>query len=87
MGIDMDKITVKQRAIRLLAEEINKNRLTVFLGSGCSISAGLPSWQELIQTILAKHKIKTKDINVLRLATRLEPEIGGLTFREEVVAN
>jgi len=74
----------KQRAIYLLAEEINKNRLIIFVGAGCSISAGLPSWKEMIEDLLKKYSIPTEDTNLIRLASRLEREIGVLKFREEV---
>jgi len=34
MGIEMDKSTEKLRAISILAEEISKKRLNIFLGAG-----------------------------------------------------
>jgi len=36
-----------KRAIELLAEEINKQRLIIFAGAGCSSAAGLPSWDQV----------------------------------------
>lgn len=35
-----------------LFENINKNNIVVFAGAGLSMSAGLPSWQDLIASIL-----------------------------------
>ncbi|MCK4819950.1 SIR2 family protein, partial [bacterium] len=81
----MDKSAERLRAISILAEEINKRRLTVFIGAGCSISAGLPSWKDLIEDLLKKYHIKTKDTNLIRVASRLEREAGSLEFREKVV--
>ena len=80
----MDKSTVRQRAINILAEEIHKRRLVVFVGAGCSISAGLPSWKDLTDTLLKKYHIKTKDNNLIRLASRLERDVGTLEFRGKV---
>jgi tetratricopeptide (TPR) repeat protein len=73
------------RYISLLADEINKKRLAVFVGAGCSISFGLPSWPDLIDGLLKKYKIKNKERDVFRLASRLERGLGPLKFREEIV--
>ena len=80
----MDKIKEKIRAISLLAEEINKRRMAIFIGAGCSISAGLPSWKDLIDGLLKDYQIQTKDTNLLRLASGLERKIGPLSFREKI---
>jgi len=80
----MEKDLTKQRAISLLSEEIVKNRLVVFIGAGCSVSAGLPSWKELIYDLLKQYNIETKDTDLLRLATRLERDVGKLKLRESI---
>ena len=76
-----------ERAIELVSEEISKKRLVIFIGAGCSVSVGLPSWDKLINQLLEKYNTKTKETNLLRLATRLERELGALKFREEIVEN
>ena len=75
------------RAIVLLAEELNNKRLVIFLGAGCSISAGLPSWKDLIDNLIKKYKIKIKDNNLLLLATKLEKQLGTIKFRELIIEN
>ena len=76
--------TTRKRHISLVAEELDSQRLVIFVGAGCSISAGLPSWKELIDDILRKYSIKTKETHLIRLATRLERELSPLKFREEI---
>lgn len=73
------------RIIGLLAEEINKQRLVVFVGAGCSMSVGLPSWSNLIEELMEKNKIRSNERDIFRLASRLERELGSLKFREKIV--
>ncbi|MEA1992010.1 MAG: SIR2 family protein [Thermodesulfobacteriota bacterium] len=80
----MEKEAVKQRAISILSDEIVKNRLIVFVGAGCSLSAGLPSWRELVDSLLKEYHIETKDTDLLRLASRIEREVGKLKLRESI---
>ncbi|PXF56930.1 MAG: hypothetical protein C4B58_11745 [Deltaproteobacteria bacterium] len=80
----MEKEAVKQRAISILSDEIVKNRLIVFVGAGCSLSAGLPSWRELVDGLLKEYHIETKDADLLRLASRIEREVGKLKLRESI---
>ena len=80
----MEKDSVKQRAISILSDEIVKNRLIVFVGAGCSVSGRLPSWRELIDGLLNEYHIETKDTDLLRLASRIEREVGKLKLRESI---
>ena len=80
----MEKDSVKQRAISILSDEIVKNRLIVFVGAGCSVSGRLPSWRELIDGLLKEYHIETKDTDLLRLASRIEREVGKLKLRESI---
>jgi hypothetical protein len=80
----MEKEAVKQRAISILSDEIVKNRLIVFVGAGCSLSAGLPLWRELVDGLLKEYHIETKDMDLLRLASRIEREVGKLKLRESI---
>ncbi len=80
----MEKDSAKQRAISILSEEIVKNRLVVFIGAGCSVSDGLPSWKELVHDLLKQYNIKTKETDPLRLATRLERDVGKLRLCESI---
>ncbi len=80
----MEKDSAKQRAISILSEEIVKNRLVIFVGAGCSVSAGLPSWKALIYDLLKQYNIETKETDLLRLATRLERDIGKLKLCERI---
>ena len=80
----MQKDSTKQRAISILSEEIAKNRLVVFVGAGCSVSSGLPSWKELIHDLLKQYNIETKETDPLRLATRLERDVGKLRLCKSI---
>lgn len=80
----MDEDTVWQRAVSVMAEEMEKGRLVIFVGAGCSCAAGLPSWSELLQLLIAKFGIKTKVTDPLRAAGRLDREIGKLKVHETV---
>jgi len=44
-----------------------------------------PSWDKLINKILEESNIKTKERNLLRLASRLENKLGKLKFREKII--
>lgn len=70
-------------SVKILAEEIGKNRLAIFVGAGCSAASGLPTWEELIKVPLGKYEIKTKDSDLTRIASRLDRELG-IKFREEI---
>jgi tetratricopeptide (TPR) repeat protein len=76
--------SVKWRtAVKILADEITKNRLIIFLGAGCSVTSGLPTWKELITKILDKFALKTNDTDLMRIASRLDRDFG-MKFREEI---
>ena len=76
----------QEKTIVFLADELMKKRLIVFAGAGCSISAGLPSWADLISDIKVKSKTKTNETDLLRIASKIEKEEGQLRFREEIVS-
>jgi NAD-dependent SIR2 family protein deacetylase len=70
--------------ITILTKEILKKRLAVFIGAGCSIASGLPSWKQLIENLVAKYGIQTKEVNPLKLASRIERSIGHGNFVDEI---
>jgi len=76
----------KEISISYIADEIINKRLTIFVGAGCSISAGLPSWGDLIHDIRKESKIKTFEKDLLMIATLLEKKIGYLPFREKIIS-
>jgi len=76
----------KEISIAYIAEEIINKRLTIFIGAGCSISAGLPSWGDLINEIRKESKIKTFEKDLLMIASLLEKKIGYLPFREKIIS-
>ena len=82
------KKTKEEREISIayIAGEVIKKRLTIFVGAGCSISAGLPSWGDLINEIRKESKIKTFEKDLLIIASLLEKKIGYLPFREEIIS-
>lgn len=53
------------------------------MGAGCSVASGLPTWQKLIKEISDKFVLKTNESDLLRIASRLDREVG-IKFREEV---
>lgn len=76
----------REISIAYIADEVIKKRLTIFVGAGCSISAGLPSWGDLINEIRKESKIKTFDKDLLLIASLLEKKIGYLPFREKIIS-
>jgi len=80
----MEKDSAKQRAISILSEEIVKNRLIVFVGAGCSVSSGLPSWKELIHDLLKQYNLETRETDLLRRAAIVEREVGKLKLCERI---
>ena len=79
--LDNTRIT-RENAIVYLSEEIIKRRLIVFVGAGCSVDAGLPSWGDLISEIQKKIQLKTNETDLLRIASNIEKNMGVLPFRE-----
>jgi len=73
-----------EKAIVYLSDELLKKRLAIFVGAGCSVAIGLPPWTKLIFDIQLKFKIQTKEKDLLRIAAKIEKEIGALPFREEI---
>ena len=80
---NIPKSTKWHAAVNVLADEIVKNNLIIFLGAGCSVASGLPSWQELIKEISDKFALKTNETDLMHIASRLERDFG-MKFREEV---
>lgn len=74
----------KERVIALLADEINKDRLAIFLGAGCSTMAGLPTWATLIDGLIGKYNIKSNRKDLMVLASRIESKIGKVSFKEQI---
>ena len=70
--------------ITILTREILKKRLAIFIGAGCSGDAGLPSWKQLLENLVTKYGIQTKENNLLKLASRIERAIGHSNFVDEV---
>ncbi len=79
------KQTASQSAMaETLAQEAVNRRLVVFAGAGCSCSAQLPSWSKLLAELMLSNSIKTRESDPLRLANRLDREMGPLPFREAI---
>jgi len=76
----------KEISISFIADEVINKRFTIFVGAGCSISAGLPSWGDLIDEIRKESKIKTFEKDLLIIATLLEKKMGYLPFREKIIS-
>lgn len=81
----MDFEGKRKLAIQRLAEEIVNGRLCVFLGAGCSVEAGLPSWGGLMDKLKDKFDIKTAESDFLRVAARIEKKAGKAAARRAVV--
>lgn len=70
--------------ITILTREILKKRLVIFIGAGCSMAVGLPSWKQLLENLIAKYGIQTKEDNLLKLASRIERSIGRSNLVDEI---
>ncbi len=70
--------------ITILTREILKKRLAIFIGAGCSMAVGLPSWKQLLENLIAKYGIQTKEDNLLKLASRIERSIGRSNLVDEI---
>lgn len=70
--------------INFLVGEAESQRLVVFVGAGCPMSAGLPGWVTLLEKIKTANDIKISNDNVLRLALYLEKKLGFDKFREAI---
>jgi tetratricopeptide (TPR) repeat protein len=73
-----------ENIITILTREILKKRLAIFVGAGCSMAVGLPSWKQLLENLIAKYGIQTKEDNLLKLASRIERSIGRSTLVDEI---
>ncbi|MFB3886929.1 MAG: SIR2 family protein [Thermodesulfobacteriota bacterium] len=73
-----------ENIITILTREIIKNRLAIFIGAGCSMAVGLPSWKQLLENLIAKYGIQTKEDNLLKLASRVERSIGHSNLVDEI---
>ena len=73
-----------ENIITILVKENLKKRLAIFIGAGCSMSAGLPSWRQLLDNLKAKYGIQTKEDNLLKLASRIERSIGRSNLVDEI---
>lgn len=76
-----------QTIIEIIKDEIENQRLVVFIGAGCSVDAGLPSWSSLLKNICNKFKICCCEENPLKLADEIEKVLGKVKFREEICKN
>ncbi len=79
-----EEISKKQKAIFLLAEELNKKNLVVYFGACCSTSAGLLSWKEFVKGLKQEYNIETKHTDFVSLVSVLERNIGTFEFREKI---
>jgi len=73
-----------EHIVTILTGEILKNRLIIFIGAGCSMAVGLPSWKELLEALIEKYRIQTKETNLLKLASRIERTIGRSNLVDEI---
>ena len=73
-----------EHIITILTREILKKRLAIFIGAGCSMAVGLPSWKQLLENLIAKYGIHTKEDNLLKLASRIERSIGRSNLVDEI---
>lgn len=83
MANSNNKTTTWLTSVKILSEEISNNRLAIFLGAGCSVAAGLPTWEELINESLKKYEIKTNQTDLTKIASMLDRDLG-IKFRESI---
>lgn len=74
----------KARALALLADETLKERLVIFIGAGCSVTAGLPSWRSLIEELQSQANVKSHESNLFFRLTKLEKKWGRQKLRENI---
>ncbi len=73
-----------EHIITLLIREILKKRLAIFLGAGCSMAVGLPSWKQFLENLISKYGIQTKEVDPRKLASRIERSIGRSNLVDEI---
>lgn len=52
---------INQEYIDILAEELERGKLVVFVGAGISIGSGLPSWSKLVEKYSERLNLEKKD--------------------------
>ena len=73
-------------AHKLLAEEAVAERLSVFVGAGCSVSAGIRGWRSLLEAVCDEYDVAIGRRDVFQLAGKLERKLGVLKFRESIIS-
>jgi hypothetical protein len=71
-----------------LAERAAAGELSVLLGAGLSMNAGLPSWRGLLDAVAAKLRLRASESteSLLAFAQCLEQYVGPRRFRDEIKA-
>lgn len=58
-------VNLRQEAARL-AEYARNDQLVLFLGAGCSVGAGLPSWGKLLETLALRAQMPADEVQALK---------------------
>lgn len=71
-----------------LKQAVKENKLVIFVGAGCSISLGFPTWRELVKEILDElHNLysTSSNFNFDNLKAKLErDEVSPLSVLNEI---
>ena len=84
-GIKNNKNFTEEQCIELLAKELKKEKLIIFVGAGVSKNSGLPNWNELIKEYakeLGNKKENFKSDEILKIPQKYFEKFGEIKYYE-----
>ena len=84
-GIKNNKNFTEEQCIELLAKELEKEKLIIFVGAGVSKNSGLPNWNELIKEYakeLGNKKENFKSDEILKIPQKYFEKFGEIKYYE-----
>ena len=82
-GIKNNKNFTEEQCIELLAKELEKEKLIIFVGAGVSKNSGLPNWNELIKEYAKELGIKKENFKsdeILKIPEKYFKKFGEIKY-------